>query len=62
MSESKSTGHASVRPVIDAKHKLSAFERSVLPAIRTRNATDGAAVEMFFLDLDRALDELTFRY
>jgi hypothetical protein len=60
--ESKSTGHASVRPVIDAKNRLSAFEHKVLPAVKTKNDTDGTALETFFLDLDRALDALTFRY
>jgi hypothetical protein len=60
--ESKSTGHASVRPVVEAKNKLSAFERQVLPGVRNKNRTDGAAVEAFFYDLDHALDELTFRY
>jgi hypothetical protein len=60
--ESKSTGHASVRPVIDAKTKLSAFERKVLPVVKTKNATDGAALETFFLDLDKALDALTSIY
>jgi hypothetical protein len=57
--ESKSTGHASVRPVIDAKNKLEAFERDVLPSVRTRNATDGAALEAFFFNLNQALDALT---
>jgi hypothetical protein len=60
--ESKSTGHASVRPVIDAKNKLSAFEHKVLPTVKSRNATDGAALETFFLDLDKALDVLTYTY
>jgi hypothetical protein len=62
VSESKSTGHASVRPVVDAKNKLSAFERQVLPGVKNRNRTDGAAVESFFFDLDKALDALTYRY
>ena len=60
--ESKSTGHGSVRLVVDAKNKLSAFERQVLPGVRNKNRTDGAAVEAFFYDLDHALDALTFRY
>jgi hypothetical protein len=60
--ESKSTGHASVRPVVEAKNKLSAFERQVLPEVKNRNRTDGAAVEAFFFDLDKALDALTYRY
>jgi hypothetical protein len=60
--ESKSTGHASVRPVIEAKNKLSKFEHQVLPGVKNRNRTDGAAVEAFFFDLDKALDALTYRY
>ncbi len=60
--ESKSTGHASVRPVVEAKNKLSAFERKIVPGVKTKNATDGAAVEAFFFDLDKALDALTYRY
>ena len=60
--ESKSTGHGSVRLVVEAKDKLSAFERQVLPGVRNKNRTDGAAVEVFFYDLDHALDALTYRY
>lgn len=60
--ESNSTGHASIRPVIDAKKKLSAFERMVLPEVQARNVTDGAALETFFFDLDNALDTMTYNY
>jgi len=60
--EFKDTGHGSVRPVVDAKNKLSAFERRVLPEVKAKNATDGAALESFFLDLDNALDALTYTY
>jgi hypothetical protein len=60
VSESKSTGHASVRPVIDAKKKVWAFKKRALPAVKAKNGTDGAALESFFLDLDQALDALTF--
>ena len=60
--ESKSTGHASVRPVIDAKKKLSAYERKVLPEVkgqeRHRRRRPGAVL----LDLDRALDAMTYVY
>jgi hypothetical protein len=54
--ESKSTGHASIRPVIDAKNKLSAYERKILPNIKGRRVADGDALERFFVDLDRSLD------
>ena len=60
--ESKSTGHASIRPVVDAKNKLSAFERKILPEVKAKNATDGVALETFFLDLDRSLDAMTYIY
>ena len=60
--ESKSTGHASVRPVIAAKNKLSAFERKILPEVRAKNVTDGDALETFFSDLDNALDTMTYTY
>jgi len=60
--ESKSTGHASVQPVVDAKNKLSAFERNVLPEVKTKNSADGAALESFFHNLDRALDALTYTF
>lgn len=56
--ESKSTGHASIRPVIDTKGKLSAYERRILPDIKARNVTDGDDLERFFVDLDRSLDAM----
>jgi hypothetical protein len=58
--ESKTNGHASVRGVIDAKNKLTALERKSLPEIKSKNPADASAVETFFLNLDRALDALTF--
>jgi hypothetical protein len=60
--ESKSTGHGSVRLVVEAKNKLSALEHQILPGVRNKNRTDGAAVEAFFFELDNALDVLTYRY
>jgi hypothetical protein len=58
--ESKTTGHGSVKLVVDAKNKLSAYEDKVLPAVRAKNSTDGAALENFFVDLDSALDATTY--
>jgi hypothetical protein len=60
--ESKSTGHASIRPVIAAKNKLSAFERKVMPEVKAKNITDGDALDTFFFNLDNALDTLTYTY
>ncbi len=62
VTESNTTGHASVRPVVDAKNKLEAFEKKILPQVRAKNATDGSALEAFFLDLDKALDTLTYTF
>jgi hypothetical protein len=56
--ESKSTGHASIRPVIDAKTRLSAYERKILPGIKGRNVNDGDNLERFFVDLNRSLDAM----
>ena len=39
---------------------LAEFEHQVLPAVRTKNSTDGAALDTFFRDTDRALDALTY--
>jgi hypothetical protein len=60
--EYKSTGHGSIRPVIDAKEKLSAFERKVMPEVKAKNITDGDALDTFFFDLDNALDTMTYTY
>jgi hypothetical protein len=60
--ESKLTGHASIRPVIDAKNKLTAFEQKALPEVKAKNATDAAALQTFFHNLDRALDAMTYVY
>jgi hypothetical protein len=60
--ESKAIGHASIRPVIDAKTKLSAYEHRVLPIVKTKNLTDGDALESFFFHLNRSLDALSYVY
>jgi hypothetical protein len=57
-----STGRGSVRLVVDAKNKLSAFELTVLAEVKTKNSTDGAALENFFLELDKNLDASTYAY
>ena len=54
--ESQTTGHASIRPVIAAKRKLSAYERAILPAINGRSVADGDNLERFFVDLNRSID------
>jgi hypothetical protein len=60
--ESTSTGHASIRPVIDAKNKLSALEHKILPEVKDKNVTDGNELEKFFSGLDRSLDAMTYVY
>jgi hypothetical protein len=60
--ESVSTGHASIRPVIDAKNKLSELEHRILPIVKDRNVTDGNELERFFFDLDSSLDAMTHVY
>ena len=60
--ESKSTGHGSVRLVVDAKKTLSDLERNVFGEVKTKNSTDGAALENFFHELDKDLDALTYNY
>jgi hypothetical protein len=62
VSEWKSAGHGSVRAVIDAKKRVWAFEHIVLPVVKAKNVTDGAALENFFYDLDQALDRLTYTF
>ena len=62
ITEFNSTGHGSVRPVVDAKNKLEALEKTILPQVRAKNATDGSTLEAFFLDLDKALDTLTYSF
>lgn len=56
--ESKTTGHASIRPVIAAKEKLSFYERSILPGIKAQSVPNGDYLERFFVDLDRSLDAM----
>jgi hypothetical protein len=60
--ESSLTGHASIRPVIDAKNKLSALEHRILPEVKDKNITDGNALERFFFDLNSSLDAMTYVY
>jgi hypothetical protein len=48
--------------VVDARNKLSAFERVALLEVKAKNATDAAVLEGFFLYLDRALGALTDTY
>jgi hypothetical protein len=60
--ESKSTGHASIRPVIAAKEKLSTYERKILPAIKDRSVSEGDDLDRFFVELDRALEAMNSVY
>ena len=60
--ESKSTGHASIRPVVDAKKKLTAFAEEALPLVRVKNVADADALEAFFSQVGKALDTMALYY
>jgi len=56
--EGKSTGHASIRQVVDAKNKLVAFSRKALPQVRAKNAADSAGLEIFIVELGKTLETM----
>jgi hypothetical protein len=60
--ESKTTGHASIKPVIDAKKKLTAFAEKALPQVKIKNAADADALEAFFSQLGKTLDTMALYY
>jgi hypothetical protein len=60
--ESKTTGHASIRPVIDAKNQLTAFAEKALPLVKVKNAADADALDAFFSQLGKALDTMALSY
>lgn len=60
--ESKSTGHASIGPVVDAKKKLTAFADEALPLVRVKNVADADALEAFFSQVGKALDTMALYY
>ena len=60
MRESNSTGDASIRPVVDAKKKLSDRAKG-LPEVQARNITDAAPFSCSS-STRTALDALTYTY
>ncbi len=62
IAEYRSTGHGSVKPVVEAKNRLSALENEALPRIKSQNATDASNVEIFFSSLEKDLDAMTYVY
>ncbi len=60
--EGKSAGHASVRQVVDAKAKLTAFTREALPKLKTRSAADARGLESFVVELEKTLQTMADRY
>ncbi len=60
--QGKSSGHASVRQVVDAKAKLTSFAREALPKLKTRNAADASGLESFVVELEKTLQTMADRY
>jgi hypothetical protein len=60
--EGKNSGHATVRQVVDAKAKLTAFARATLPKVKARNADDASALETFLVELEKTLQTFADRY
>ncbi len=60
--ESKSSGHASVRQVVEAKAKLTAFAREALPKLKTKSAEGASELESFVVELEKTLQTMADRY
>ena len=60
--QGKSSGHASVRQVVDAKAKLTAFAREALPKVKARSAADARGLESFVVELEKTLQTMADRY
>jgi hypothetical protein len=60
--EGKTSGHATVRQVVDAKAKLNAFARETLPKVKARNAVDASGLETFLVELEKTLQTMADRY
>ena len=62
VAEGKRDGHASIRHVIDAKAKLTAFSRTALPDLKARDAAGADRLEAFVVELGKALESMAARY
>ena len=55
-------GQASIRQVIDARNKLTAFARKALPIVRAQNAADSDGLERFIVELGKTLQTMAVNY
>jgi hypothetical protein len=62
VSASRTYGQASVRQVVDAKNKLTAFTRRALPIVGARNAADSGGLEIFIVELGKTLQTMAVNY
>lgn len=60
--ENQKYGHATVRHVVDARNKLTAFAGQVLPSVKTRNAADADGLERFIVELQKTLATMAVNY
>lgn len=60
--ESRKYGHATIRHVVDARNKLTAFAGKALPALKARNPADANALERFIVELEKTLATLALNY
>jgi hypothetical protein len=60
--EHRRYGQATVRRVADARNKLTAYARQVLPAVKARNPADAAGLERFIVELQKTLATLAVNY
>jgi hypothetical protein len=62
VSTSHAYGQATVRQVVDAKNKLTAFTRRALPIVMARNAADSNGLETFIVELGKTLQTMAVNY
>ena len=62
VSASHAYGQATVRQVVDAKNKLTAFTRRALPIVMARNAADSNGLETFIVELGKTLQTMAVNY
>ena len=60
--EAKDVNHASIRQVIDARNKLTAYARESLSSVKARNAADAGGLETFIVELEKTLQTLALNY
>jgi len=62
VSAEKTHGSASVRDVVEAKKRLTAFAREALPIVSARNRADSDALERFIVELEKTLQTMAASY